>query len=113
MRNRLPLRAILILATLIVASLLLIHPQVPTTLAQVGADKRPTPPPKTSPPKPARTVRRSSTSVPRAGAVVRNQMGMELVYVPAGSFMMGSERYDSEKPVHRVTIQEGFYMGRY
>jgi formylglycine-generating enzyme required for sulfatase activity len=53
-------------------------------------------------------------SIPRAGAIVRNQMGMELVYVPAGSFMMGSENGSSdEKPVHQVTIREGFYMGRY
>jgi formylglycine-generating enzyme required for sulfatase activity len=48
------------------------------------------------------------------GVVVRNQLGMELVYMPAGSFMMGSEKGRSnEKPVHRVMIREGFYMGRY
>jgi formylglycine-generating enzyme required for sulfatase activity len=51
---------------------------------------------------------------PKPGTVVKNSIGMELVYVPAGSFMMGSENGRSnEKPVHQVTIKEGFYMGRY
>lgn len=45
---------------------------------------------------------------------VTNGIGMELVSVPAGSFMMGSENGKaSEKPVHQVTIREGFYMGKY
>jgi formylglycine-generating enzyme required for sulfatase activity len=49
----------------------------------------------------------------KPGAVVRSQMGMELVYVPAGSFTMGSENGGDETPVHTVTIREGFYMGKY
>jgi formylglycine-generating enzyme required for sulfatase activity len=52
----------------------------------------------------------------RAGTVVRNRIGMEFVYVPAGSFMMGSLNgfpVEFEKPVHQVTIREGFYMGKY
>ncbi len=41
-------------------------------------------------------------------------MGIELVYVPAGSFTMGSENGEAnEKPVHTVTIRKGFYMGKY
>jgi formylglycine-generating enzyme required for sulfatase activity len=61
-------------------------------------------------------------------------MGMELVYVPAGTFMMGStdaeaqaaveeakrvndnaklEWFSREEPKHQVTIREGFYMGKY
>jgi formylglycine-generating enzyme required for sulfatase activity len=52
--------------------------------------------------------------VPKPGSVVRNQMGMELAYVPAGSFMMGSENGGTdEKPAHRVTISNGFYIGKY
>jgi formylglycine-generating enzyme required for sulfatase activity len=71
-----------------------------------------------------------STSV----TTVRNKMGMELVSVPAGSFMMGSSEEDAqrafeqaqrenkdarlewfapEKPKHQVTIRSGFYMGKY
>ncbi|MDT4967141.1 MAG: hypothetical protein QOJ64_1878 [Acidobacteriota bacterium] len=54
----------------------------------------------------------------RAGTIARNQMGMEMVWVPAGGFMMGSpaseaHRSEDEGPRHQVTIREGFYMGRY
>lgn len=56
----------------------------------------------------------STPPVPKPGSIVRDQLGMELVYVPAGSFMMGSNNGpNNEKPVHQVTIKEGFYMGRY
>jgi len=79
-----------------------------------------------------RTISRPVDAKP--GAVVRNQLGMELVYVPAGSFKMGSNHFARgmiwgslgeavpvsggewaiyEEPVHQVTIKEGFYMGRY
>ncbi|HYG82032.1 MAG TPA: protein kinase, partial [Pyrinomonadaceae bacterium] len=55
-----------------------------------------------------------AAGAPPAGTVVRNSLGMEFVYVPAGSFMMGSEEGSTdEKPVHQVTIPNGFYMGRY
>ena len=43
---------------------------------------------------------------------------MEFVLIPAGEFMMGSPsnekgRYDDEGPVHKVTIKNSFYMGKY
>jgi len=37
---------------------------------------------------------------------------MEFVWVPGGSFEMGSNEYDSEKPVHTVQL-DGFWMGKY
>ncbi len=38
----------------------------------------------------------------------------EMVLVPAGMFMMGSNNGDSdEKPPHRVTISKPFYIGKY
>ncbi|MGD1849583.1 MAG: formylglycine-generating enzyme family protein [Cyanophyceae cyanobacterium] len=40
----------------------------------------------------------------------------EMVGVPAGDFLMGSlkgEGDDDEKPQHRVTFAQGFWMGRY
>ncbi|MFH1377937.1 MAG: SUMF1/EgtB/PvdO family nonheme iron enzyme [Planctomycetota bacterium] len=44
------------------------------------------------------------------GAGVR----MELVLIPVGEFMMGSDDfYVEEKPVHKVIISKPFYMGRY
>ncbi len=36
---------------------------------------------------------------------------MHLVYIPPGEFMMGDNSYDIEKPVHRVKITKGFYLG--
>src|SRR4051812_25612039 len=110
MRNRLPLRAILILATLIVASLLLIQPRMPVTLAQVGADARPKPTPKPSAPGPLpkrTTTRPPTNSSPHTApqSAKRRQIGLpiEMVLVPAGTFMMGSpdgEGNDEEHPEH-------------
>ena len=47
-----------------------------------------------------------------------NSIGMEFVLIPAGEFMMGSpsneeDRASDEGPVHRVTISNDFYMGKY
>ena len=45
-------------------------------------------------------------------AYYTNSIGMKFVLVPAGEFMMGSEKGDSdEKPAHRVRIPKAFYMG--
>jgi formylglycine-generating enzyme required for sulfatase activity len=66
---------------------------------------------------------------------MQNSAGVEFMWIPAGSFMMGSsdadvqrayeqaqreygsnaklEWFTPEKPAHRVTIAEGFYMGKY
>jgi formylglycine-generating enzyme required for sulfatase activity len=38
-------------------------------------------------------------------------MGLSFVYVEPGSFQMGSNDEDNEKPVHTVTISQGFWMG--
>jgi formylglycine-generating enzyme required for sulfatase activity len=38
---------------------------------------------------------------------------VQLVFVPAGNFMMGSEDNDDELPVHEVTFKKGFYIGKY
>ncbi len=65
---------------------------------------------------------------------IRNQTGIEMVWIPAGSFAMGStdselqaafenakeanpnaklDGFSGEVPRHRVTIRKGFYMGKY
>jgi formylglycine-generating enzyme required for sulfatase activity/serine/threonine protein kinase len=55
----------------------------------------------------------ASQSQPGASAV-KNGIGMEMVLVPAGSFKMGSTNgQESEKPVHDVTLNQSFYMGKY
>ena len=41
-----------------------------------------------------------------------NGVKLELVDIPAGSFSMGSDDYDSEKPIHKVTLS-AFKIGKY
>jgi formylglycine-generating enzyme required for sulfatase activity len=36
----------------------------------------------------------------------------EMALIPAGTFMMGSEMFDFERPVHKVSIAKDFYIGR-
>ena len=55
--------------------------------------------------------------LPKPGTAVTNSIGMKLVYIPAGSFMMGSPsneegRRFTESPQHLVHISEGFWMGQ-
>lgn len=43
-----------------------------------------------------------------------NASGIELIWIPAGSFQMGSndgEKY--EKPVRKITFSDGFWIGKY
>jgi len=42
-----------------------------------------------------------------------NSIGMKFTLIPAGEFMMGSEEYDDEKPVHKVKLRKPFYLGTY
>lgn len=47
-----------------------------------------------------------------------NSLGMEFVLIPSGTFMMSTdskkeEAYSFEMPLHKVTISNSFYMGRY
>ena len=64
-----------------------------------------------------------STSPPTSGAVeprrtLANSIGMTLVYIEPGTFVMGApsgeEKWNEhEEPTHRVTITQGFYIGAY
>ena len=40
-------------------------------------------------------------------------LGMEFVYVPPGTFRMGSNDRNEERPIHNVRISHGFWMGKY
>ncbi len=53
------------------------------------------------PPKPAE---------PAAGTRMTDDKGVEMVYVPAGKFMMGSDENDDEKPIHEVQITTPFWL---
>jgi formylglycine-generating enzyme required for sulfatase activity len=39
--------------------------------------------------------------------------GMKFAWVPPGAFLMGSDKDRHEKPAHRVTLSNGFYLGVY
>ncbi len=48
----------------------------------------------------------------------KNSIGMEFVEIPAGEFMMGSPsdeegKMDREGPVHKVTIEESYYLAKF
>ncbi|WP_440945127.1 formylglycine-generating enzyme family protein [Methanosarcina sp. T3] len=50
--------------------------------------------------------------------LIRNSIRMDFVLIPAGEFDMGSPSREKcrklwESPVHKVTIEKPFYMGRY
>lgn len=74
-----------------------------------------------------KSVRASFILTAQASDTVANSIGMNLVYVPAGSFLMGSaapatqlaQEYDEgqarfvdEIPQHSVRISQGFWMGQ-
>jgi len=59
-----------------------------------------------------------AVSIPKPGDVITNSIGMKLVWIPPGEFMMGSppsesKRDNDEGPVHKVKITQGFWMGQY
>lgn len=44
---------------------------------------------------------------------VTNSIGIKLKWIEPGEFMMGSDKNDNEKPVHKVKLTKGFYIGIY
>jgi formylglycine-generating enzyme required for sulfatase activity len=48
-----------------------------------------------------------------APKTLRNSIGMEFVLIPAGTFQMGSNDGDHEKPAHTVRLSRSFYLGKY
>jgi formylglycine-generating enzyme required for sulfatase activity len=60
----------------------------------------------------------SQVPEPQPGELRVNSIGMAFVWIPAGTFIMGSPDSDpdargNEKPAHRVTISKPFYIGKY
>jgi formylglycine-generating enzyme required for sulfatase activity len=65
-------------------------------------------------PEPEETVNVS----PPTGKTFKNSIGMEFIEIPAGEFLMGcskgdTECGDDEKPQHKVKITKSFYMGKF
>ena len=60
------------------------------------------------------TISQIATSSPKPGDSRKNSIGMDLVFIPPGEFIMGSETGDQdEKPPHKVSISHGFWMGKF
>ncbi len=74
---------------------------------------------------PTTTTNSSNTNPPRQENVdvqayteTVNRVGIDMVRIPAGKFLMGSpadekDRQSDEGPQHEVTISKSFYMGKY
>lgn len=57
-------------------------------------------------------VRHSAPLPPTPGSTVTNSLGMTFAWIPPGEFLMGSAGGNPvERPVHRVRITRGFYLG--
>jgi len=114
------------------------QPEAPTPAPprpeEPPAEAPPDVPPTASPAKPAtvtssqtRTASRPMVEPPvpsppaeaaQAGEVITNSIGIKMVLIPAGEFLMGSPDSDEdadtwEKPQHRVKITRPFYLGVY
>ncbi len=73
-----------------------------------------TPEPKQKPP--VENTENNSVPAQPLGAQIHNSIGMELVLIPAGKFLMGSpnnQGFEWEKPQHEVEITKAFYLGKY
>ncbi|TBR61944.1 Sulphatase-modifying factor protein [Westiellopsis prolifica IICB1] len=60
-------------------------------------------------------IKRESKQAQYFTQTLPNDIPLDMVAIPGGTFMMGSpegEGYDSEKPQHEVTVQP-FFMGKY
>ncbi|MEP6757451.1 MAG: SUMF1/EgtB/PvdO family nonheme iron enzyme [Chthonomonadales bacterium] len=59
-----------------------------------------------------RTVQAKRPKNPKLGTVwVNPKDGVEMVFIPAGEFEMGSADFEDTRPVHKVTL-DSYYIGR-
>ena len=61
---------------------------------------------------------RGQTIDPYKTILLPDSTALEMVYIPAGTYMMGSptdelSRHNDEGPLRKVTISKGFYLGKY
>jgi formylglycine-generating enzyme required for sulfatase activity len=62
----------------------------------------------------ANAVPELHTNTGWAKNIVHDGTGIEMVFIPAGEFRMGSNSGDDdEKPVHKVVISRPFYLGKF
>lgn len=92
----------------------------PAVFAQCGLPGTPPCPPPGKKPTPSKppiskptTPAKDSEADPAKSKFVPRAPVIEMVRIPAGSFMMGSNDNENEKPVHKVVISRDFWMGKY
>lgn len=102
-------------------------PTVPKKSVPKPTTKSPTVPLKTKPSKkPQTSVTNPKTKISeettvivakKAGEISKSNLpgGAEMLfsYIPAGDFMMGGDKENDEKPIHKVTISRDYYIGKY
>ena len=59
-----------------------------------------------------KNIRRETRKARQLVETLPNNVKLEMIYVPGGTFMMGSNESDSEKPIHPVTLKP-FFVGKY
>jgi eukaryotic-like serine/threonine-protein kinase len=57
-------------------------------------------------------IKRERKSAQYYQEILLNNVPLDMVYVQGGTFMMGSNEYDIEKPIHQVRVKP-FFMGKY
>ena len=56
----------------------------------------------------------TESSSPKNGDIMKiENLEIELVYIEPGAFIMGGDAADIQKPVHDVSIANGYWMGKY
>lgn len=86
----------------------------PPAVTSATSAAAPSPPARPAPP----SAQPPPSGVPGAMPAVAEdplitQVMADLIWVPAGSFMMGDDRVPSEAPRHKVTLTRAFWLGRY
>jgi formylglycine-generating enzyme required for sulfatase activity len=57
-------------------------------------------------------IKRENKTAQYYREILPQNVPLDMVYIPGGTFMMGSNEYDSEKPIHQVRVKP-FFMGKY
>ncbi len=78
-----------------------------------GPDNKPTLSATTATPSPSMSPSPKPSPSFMAGDTMQNGVGIEFSFIPPGTFIMGSNMFGDEEPIHRVTFKYGFFMGKY
>jgi formylglycine-generating enzyme required for sulfatase activity/tRNA A-37 threonylcarbamoyl transferase component Bud32 len=83
--------------------------------ASASSPTGPAPPLAVAPFDPARAKEHQAAWAKHLGVPVEyeNSIGMRLVLIPPGEFMMGDDADNGAKPAHTVRITKAFYLGKY